>query len=127
MGDSGSLPMAWVLAILALYGLATDQLNVMQIAVVHAVFIVDTTLTLIMRIRKKENITQAHATHIYQRLIKSGHSHNQISIAYACITVLSCLLIWLTVDCTWLVHLLMFFAVYLTLAILFMKYLIAAR
>lgn len=47
-------------------------------------FIWDVIYTLFYRLRKKENITQAHRSHLYQRLNQSGFSHCKVSfISYA--------------------------------------------
>lgn len=127
MGDSGSLPLAWIIAITALYGLANNSLNYFQIAVIHSVFIIDTTLTMINRIKQGDNITQAHATHLYQRLIKLGYSHSKVSTGYASITAACCWLVWMTQNQSWTIQFSMFLLVYLTLAVLFMKFLNTAR
>jgi UDP-N-acetylmuramyl pentapeptide phosphotransferase/UDP-N-acetylglucosamine-1-phosphate transferase len=87
MGDSGSLPMAFLLVVMAFWSIRSGWLNYIQIAIIHAVFIVDATLTLLGRIKNQENITQAHASHLYQRLIKSGQSHLTVSLVYAMVTV----------------------------------------
>ena len=120
MGDSGSLPLAWLLAIVALYGMATGQLNMAQIATIHAVFIADATFTLIRRVWNRQQITQAHATHLYQRLVKSGFSHASVSAAYAIFTALLCGLVWFTADEAVLTHVLICGLTYLLLWVIFL-------
>ena len=127
MGDSGSLPLAWLIAIMALYSLHYGLLSQAQIATIHAVFIVDATLTLFNRIRLGENITQAHATHLYQRLIKKGLAHATVSVIYALITLLCCLLVWLTLHADRVVQYATFFSTYLILTLIFMKFLNTGR
>lgn len=120
MGDSGSLPMALVLAVLALYAYIYDLLSLLQIAVIHAVFIVDATLTLFQRLLNAENLTQAHATHLYQRLIKQNWSHLKVTAIYGLIALVCCVLAWVMTRSEvsdWVV----FFAVYLLLMGIFMK------
>ncbi len=121
MGDSGSLPLAWIIAVMALFALQTDSLSYAQVAVLHSVFIVDATLTLIFRLSRGENVTQAHAKHLYQRLVKSGFAHSTISWIYALITLLCCVLVWLTLDSSWVIQSVEFVAVYMILLIIFMK------
>ncbi|MCW6038013.1 glycosyltransferase family 4 protein [Spirulina subsalsa FACHB-351] len=53
----------------------------------------DAIYTLIRRLLKKENIFQAHRTHLYQRLQQSGWSHGKVAIAYLLLTALIALLI----------------------------------
>lgn len=127
MGDSGSLPLAWIIAVLALYAIQTETLNYAQVAFIHSVFIVDATLTLLYRINKQERVTQAHASHLYQRLIKFKYSHLQVSSVYALLTLLCCGLVWLTSFATWVVQYTVFVVVYLVLILVFIKLMNLAR
>lgn len=127
MGDSGSLPLAWIIAVMALFALHLNVLNYSQVAVIHAVFIVDATMTLFYRLIKKEQVTQAHATHMYQRLIKNGFTHLQVSAIYAGLTLLCCLLVWLTLTGLWVVQWAILTVVYLSLLVVFIKYLSLGR
>ena len=122
MGDSGSLPLAWLLAVLALYALYYDMLSVWQVAMIHAVFIVDATATLLLRVQRRENITQAHSTHLYQRLIKSGRSHGQVSGLYGLITLLCGLLVLSTQTASLHVQYAQLIVVYGLLLAIFMKF-----
>lgn len=45
-------------------------------------FLTDVFLTLIRRARRKENLLNAHNTHLYQRLIRSGWSHLKVTWLY---------------------------------------------
>ncbi|MEZ5472237.1 MAG: hypothetical protein R3E90_10680 [Marinicella sp.] len=92
MGDSGSLPLAFLLFVLALWSIQSGWLNYLQVAIIHAVFIADSTFTLLVRLKNGENITQAHASHLYQRLIKNGASHVFVSLSYATLTLFLCAL-----------------------------------
>ncbi len=90
MGDSGSLPMAMVLTVFAFGAITNGWLTYYQVALIHGAFIVDGTLTLMYRLYNKENITHAHASHLYQRLVKSQLSHVSVSLVYALVTVGLC-------------------------------------
>ena len=121
MGDSGSLPLAFLVALLAFGAVAEGTLSYHQIALIHAVFITDATLTLLLRIKAGENITQAHASHLYQRIIKTGVSHARVSITYALITALLCGMAWVLPH--WLVwqQMLAVVGIYLILVVIFSK------
>lgn len=53
----------------------------------------DAIYTLIRRLLKRDNIFQAHRTHLYQRLQQSGWTHSEVAIAYLLLTSLIALLI----------------------------------
>ncbi len=87
MGDSGSLSLSFLIAAIALYGIAHGIFNQWVVISFHLVFIVDATLTLLTRIKYKHSMTQAHNLHLYQSLIASGQSHAQVTILYAGATI----------------------------------------
>ncbi len=127
MGDSGSLPLAWLIATMALYSMHYSLLTQTQIATLHAVFIVDATWTLFNRIRLGENITKAHASHLYQRLIKNGFTHVKVSMIYAMATLLCVVLVWFTLTSKVVVQYAVMFLVYMFFTLIFMKYLNTGR
>jgi Fuc2NAc and GlcNAc transferase len=51
-------------------------------------FLFDTTLTLIRRASRFENVLAAHRSHIYQRLVIAGCSHAQVTLLYAGLAIL---------------------------------------
>lgn len=53
-----------------------------------SLFIADTSLTLLDRIRRRQVWYQAHREHRYQRLIQHGWSHTQVWLAYQAINLL---------------------------------------
>jgi len=83
MGDSGSLSLSFLIAVVALYGISQGIFDEFVVISFHLVFIVDATLTLLVRIKFKQPMTQAHNLHLYQALILSGKSHAKTSIYYA--------------------------------------------
>ena len=103
MGDSGSLPLALLQGLVALALIQAGTLSMPQVAVIHALFIIDATYTLIKRLASGENITEAHASHLYQKLVKSGWSHARVSWLYAAITALLCVMTVTVLDTVWLV------------------------
>ena len=88
MGDSGSLSVAFMLSVFALYGLLKHNYDVTLVVSFHLIFIIDATLTLLTRIKFKHKITQAHALHLYQCLIRKGWSHAKVSAIYAFVTLI---------------------------------------
>lgn len=121
MGDSGSLPLAFLLVVMALWSIQSGWLTYLQVAIIHAVFITDATLTLLVRLSRKENITQAHASHLYQRLIKNGSTHVKVSSIYAVGTVLLCVLAFVVGNFTFAEQLSALLAIYAILLLIFMK------
>ncbi len=45
-------------------------------------FLLDGTFTLFRRLAKGENILQAHRSHLYQRLVIAGRSHQTVTLVY---------------------------------------------
>jgi len=88
MGDSGSLSVAFILAVLALSGMHLKIFDELLVISFHLCFIIDATLTLFMRLRHRHKLSQAHSLHYFQLLIKSGHSHAFVSGIYAMVTAL---------------------------------------
>lgn len=56
------------------------------------VFFFDTVVTLLRRIWKRENFWQAHRSHIYQKLVENGFSHNRIAVLYGVLSALNAVL-----------------------------------
>ncbi len=90
MGDSGSLALAFIIAWTALLALTMNHLTVWQISVMHAVLITDATLTLAVRWYCRERLTEAHRSHLYQRLIAQNRPHGRIALFYAATTLVCC-------------------------------------
>jgi UDP-N-acetylmuramyl pentapeptide phosphotransferase/UDP-N-acetylglucosamine-1-phosphate transferase len=47
----------------------------------------DAVFTLSRRVLKRENIFEAHKSHIYQRLHQSGWSHGRVASTYVALTI----------------------------------------
>lgn len=72
MGDVGSSSLGLIAASLTLWG-SRDGVFPLWIAVlVFSPFITDTTITLLRRLLRNEKVWQAHKTHFYQLLVRSG-------------------------------------------------------
>jgi UDP-GlcNAc:undecaprenyl-phosphate GlcNAc-1-phosphate transferase len=103
MGDVGSQFLGFFLAALAV--IAADSVRqpvpvfVMPLLFLH--FIFDTAFTFFRRLACRENVTQAHRSHLYQLLNRCGWSHKRVTgllCGFACIQGLGALLLlrWLT-------------------------------
>jgi len=76
LGDSGSIPLGFLLGGLLL-GLAV-QGQWLAAAILPAYYLADATITLLWRLIDREPIWQAHRRHFYQRAVRGGRSHAQV-------------------------------------------------
>ena len=95
MGDSGSVPLGFVMAFL-LFSLATHGQWAAAL-ILPAYYLCDATFTLAKRMAAGKKIWQAHSEHAYQRAVRSGRPHDQV-VYY--IQMLNVLLIVLSVAST---------------------------
>ena len=86
MGDVGSASLGFIFAAAAVLFVPTMPWWVIPLLLMH--FIVDTSFTMIRRLLGGENITQAHRSHIYQLLNRSGWSHTQLSLLTIMLSIL---------------------------------------
>ncbi len=91
MGDVGSGFLGYVLGLLALLTAHLTPLMLWIWLILLAVFVVDTLLTLINRVRRGETWHQAHRSHAYQHATMRYRSHARVTT-----TVLLITLLWLT-------------------------------
>jgi Fuc2NAc and GlcNAc transferase len=80
MGDAGSTFLGATIAIVLLA--ETDPIRAWTALTITLPLIGDAIYTIIRRLQRGENITQAHRSHIYQRLQQSGLSHDRVAIGY---------------------------------------------
>ena len=88
MGDVASVPLGFIFASFAVYGMQTGSIGVPLSILIMSVFIIDATLTLFTRVMSGEQWYTAHTQHVYQRLIIRGWSHRKVLIAYQAINVI---------------------------------------
>ncbi len=88
MGDAASVPLGFIFASLAVYGIQAGSLSLPLSVLVMSVFIVDATLTLFARVLRGEQWYTAHTEHVYQRLIIRGWSHRKVLVVYQAINVI---------------------------------------
>jgi Fuc2NAc and GlcNAc transferase len=85
MGDSGSVPLGFLFAGLALLAYAGDVLVLPVVLLCLIAFHIDAGMTLLSRIRNNERWYTAHRRHVYQRLLDGGWTHLQVVALYSAI------------------------------------------
>jgi len=94
LGDVGSYFIGGLLAALAVYSVAVGA-SPLLIASVFGYYIVDTASTIVVRIRRRANIFEAHRDHVYQLLVRSGRSHTTstfVALGFSLLGLFSALL-----------------------------------
>lgn len=90
MGDVGSAFCGFMLATLPLALPRESIPAALPIAIAPLCpFILDTGLTLVRRLVARENIFQAHRSHLYQRLVIAGWSHRAVAALYGLLAVIA--------------------------------------
>lgn len=80
MGDVGSTPLGFLFASLTLwFGLQYGVALGTALMLIHANFLLDTAFTLLRRVLRGERWLQPHREHFYQRLVRSGWSHQRVT------------------------------------------------
>lgn len=81
MGDVGSVPLGFLLGFLLIALAASGDLAAAVILPLY--YLVDATVTLCRRLLRGEKPWQPHRSHFYQRAVRAGLSHAQVSFAIA--------------------------------------------
>jgi len=87
MGDVGSLFLAFMILFLALLTISLKWMTYTSWVILGAVFISDTSITLLRRIIKGEAVTQAHNSHAYQILARRWGAHKKVSLLVLLINI----------------------------------------
>lgn len=88
MGDVGSLPVGFLLAALGVLGAGAGVPFATSFLILGP-FLYDTTVTIGRRIVRRENLAKAHRSHLYQRLVILGVSHQRVTLLYGAWTLLT--------------------------------------
>ena len=98
MGDVGAALLGFTFAVLPV--VAFPSLPGLAFAGALALwpFLFDTTFTLCRRLRRRENVLEAHRTHLYQRLMSAGWSHPRVATTYAVLAATGVLLGWMAMS-----------------------------
>ncbi len=83
-GDVGSLTIGFTYAVAALWLCreADGALPVYIAPVLILPFLADSLLTMLLRLKRGENLMEPHRQHLYQRLIGHGYSHMAVAFLY---------------------------------------------
>lgn len=81
LGDAGSIPLGFLAAAFGVWGWQQGYWSFWFPVLVFSPFTADASFTLIKRIRRKENLSQAHRNHYYQRLVQMGWGHHNTAVA----------------------------------------------
>ncbi len=88
MGDVGSAALGFLLAALGAR-LTLQGVDPLVIALPLMPFLFDTSITLIRRALRGENILAAHRSHLYQQLTRSGWSHAAVTALWTGLALIS--------------------------------------
>jgi UDP-N-acetylmuramyl pentapeptide phosphotransferase/UDP-N-acetylglucosamine-1-phosphate transferase len=117
-GDVGAISLAFILGFLMLAIL--KETRFIAHTLMFAVFAIDTSVTILYRIQKRENILLPHRQHLYQVLAnQKGWTHLQVSGTYAGIQLLINLTTLIFLHYSWL-NIYGFIAFYLILTLLYL-------
>jgi len=98
MGDVGSAFLGYTFAVLPLMfnsRLLPSERGVASVAagiLPMWPFVFDSTFTILRRLRRGENVFSAHRSHLYQRLVIAGQSHQSVSLLYGALAILGAIL-----------------------------------
>jgi UDP-N-acetylmuramyl pentapeptide phosphotransferase/UDP-N-acetylglucosamine-1-phosphate transferase len=93
MGDVGSTQLGFILVVIGIYYHNTFEFSILNWIMLSSPFWFDATLTLLRRWRNHEKLSEAHRKHVYQRLVQSGYSHEQVNIFLLCLNLAIILLV----------------------------------
>lgn len=93
LGDVGSYSMGFVIAGLAWMAWGSE-IPLMLAVAPTAVYLADTGSTLVRRRREGASLTQAHRSHVYQRLVAEGHSHATVALVVAGLQAAVVAMVW---------------------------------
>lgn len=81
MGDVGSASYGFIFSTLTVWlWLELGWRVGLLVAGLHLCFILDTGVTMLRRLLRRENVLRAHREHFYQRAVRSGLSHQQVTL-----------------------------------------------
>ena len=89
LGDVGSAFLGFVLSLFVIVAAGRSTTVAVAGVVVVWPFVFDTTATMIQRSLRRENLTVAHRSHIYQRLVATGLGHSAVTCGYGLLAVLA--------------------------------------
>lgn len=103
MGDAGSTVLGFLFATAPLFlptendGISNRVRSMLTAALAVWPFLADGSFTILRRLRQRENIFEPHRSHLYQRLVITGKSHQTVTLIYGTLALVGALLGWLVI------------------------------
>ncbi len=97
MGDVGSTLLGYNIAIFAVY-YQNNGTSILIWLILFGLFWFDATLTLYRRYKNREQLSQAHRKHAYQRLTQSGWSHSRVVVYSMAVNLALFLFAWMAME-----------------------------
>ncbi|MEW6593830.1 MAG: glycosyltransferase family 4 protein [Thermodesulfobacteriota bacterium] len=88
MGDVGSGFLGFILAVFSLYVPAQSKMSLWSWLILLGVFLVDATVTLLVRALRGQQLHVAHRSHAYQQLARRWRSHQKVTLGVVAVNVL---------------------------------------
>jgi phospho-N-acetylmuramoyl-pentapeptide-transferase len=82
MGDAGSVPLGFLAGVLGVAGWTAGAWPGWFPLLVFSPFVVDASITLLVRALRGERVWQAHREHLYQRMVRSGLGHGRTAVMW---------------------------------------------
>jgi len=89
LGDVGSGALGFLFVLGGLLLMTEGQASIVTAFLPLFALFLDASVTLTRRLRRGEPITQAHRSHLYQRLANGGWGHARVSLLYAAVALLA--------------------------------------
>ena len=96
MGDIGSSYLGYIIAILVLISAVDSPVAIWVWLVLGGAFFIDATTTLVRRLARREQVSEAHREHAYQWLARRWESHRPVTMGLMIINV-----VWLLPFAVW--------------------------
>lgn len=87
LGDSGSFLLGYLFGFITFYYFKYNVMNFWPMLIILGVFFVDTTVNLLRRFIKGENLFKAHRGHAYQVIASKIKSHKKVTIGILLVNV----------------------------------------
>jgi Fuc2NAc and GlcNAc transferase len=87
LGDVGSGYLGYALGVLALWTTAEGWLTPWTWLILGGAFLADATVTLLVRVRARAVLAEAHRSHAYQRLSRYWRGHRPVTLLFAAVNL----------------------------------------
>lgn len=109
MGDVGSTFLGYTFAVLSLVSADQGGDALLIGTLLMWIVIMDSFMTFLGRLIKRENVFRGHRSHLFQRLVIGGYKHTTISLFYMLLTAIAAMLAYLWSQDDHIAPLLIFF------------------